>query len=293
MKCTPRLGWLSRPFQAATGALLLLGGGAGGAEPALPPLLAEARSATPQRYAFAVGEQATFLPTPDGRSHYVLRLPTAKAGAPPAPLVVTLHGHGSWALDEFALWQPHLRDRGMGILALQWWFGQGERPQDYYQPHEIFRMVDTILRDLKTAPRTVLLHGFSRGSANLYGVMALDHDSGRRYALLAVANAGKPGEDFPANLEITRGRFGAEPFAGTHWVTYAGAHDAHPDRDGLAGMREAGAFIRRFGGTVDLAIEDAEGDHGGFHRRTQNVRAALDLYQRLLTETTTTTAGRP
>jgi hypothetical protein len=256
------------------------------------PLFQKAKQASPQRYQFAVDRHAILQTTPDGKSFYLLWLPEGSGPEAIPPLIVTLHGHGSWVFDEFFLWQPHLAKRGYGILALQWWFGQGERMNDYYLPRQIHEIMETALAQRHVPPRRALLHGFSRGSANIYGVTAFDRAAKQHYVLLTVANAGKPGRDFPVNMDIDDGRFGTQPFADTHWVLYAGAKDPHPDRDGIAGMREARDWIKRLGGTVDLLIEDPNGDHGGFHRNPDNLNAALDLFARLLADPSKRAADR-
>ena len=239
----------------------------------------QARVERGPRLAFALEHGARILPTPDGRSFYVLWTPP---GVTSPPLVVTLHGHGSYALDEFPLWYPELTRRGYGIVALQWWFGGGESQERYFSPEQLYRNIDLILHQLGARPRSALAHGFSRGSANIYGVTALDVSSGNHFFALTVANAGKASSDFPINTAIERGAFGPRPFESTRWVTCAGALDANPDRDGVAGMRETAAWVRRLGGTVELAIEDPRGDHGAFHRNPANMRAALDVFARLL-----------
>jgi hypothetical protein len=246
------------------------------------PLFQKAAKADKERHDFAVSKGAKFLPTPDGKSFYIIWLPLSASPQKPPPVVFTLHGHGSWAFDEFFLWHPHIAEAGIGIIALQWWFGEGETPKDYYRPREIEKIMSSILRSQKIAGRTVLAHGFSRGSANIYGLTALDNRS-EKFILLTVANAGKAGADFPINRDIASGVFGPRPFEGTLWVTYAGAKDPHPDRDGIPGMREAQDWIRRYGGTVKLVIED-EGDHGGFHRNPANVKKALEVFKQLLAE---------
>jgi len=54
-----------------------------------------------------------------------------------------------------------------------------------------------------------------------------------------------------------------------------------PERDGIQGMRETAEWIQKYGGTVDLAIEDPDGGHGGFHRNPKNTNAALDVFDKL------------
>lgn len=240
-------------------------------------LLEKAKTADAQRYQYALKSGAQILPTPDGRSFYVLWKPKS---AGPVPMIVTLHGHGSWAFDEFFLWHRFALERGFGILALQWWFGEGERFQDYLTPHEMYRTIDQVLKKEGVGPNRSLLHGFSRGSANSYAVAAFDRNMHNNYFAVFVANAGKASTDFPPNADIQNGKFGATPLKGTRWITYAGAKDPHPERSGIAGMREAKLWIEKYGGQVVLAIEDPTGDHGGFHRNPNNVTQALDEFQK-------------
>ncbi len=245
-------------------------------------LLEQARRESPDRFRYALENGANIDITPDSKTFYILWLPkNAMTGEPP-PIIATIHGHASWAFDEFYLWHKEAAERGYGVLAIQWWLGEGERYQDYLMPHEIYRIIDQVLEREGVGAESVLFHGFSRGSANCYAVTALDRTKGRGYFTLTVANAGKPSAGFPPNAEIEDGVFGPKPFGGTHWVTFAGGKDPNPDRDGIEGMREAASWIRRYGGIVDLAIEDKNADHGGFHKDPKNMRAALDIFQKRL-----------
>ncbi len=246
------------------------------------PLLQQAKTASPQRYPYAIEQGAQILPARDGKSFYVWWLPAGSDPANPPPIIVTLHGHASWAFDEFFLWHPYAAERGYGILALQWWFGGGEAINDYYSPQEMYPLIAEILQANRVRPQTVLLHGFSRGSANTYGLTALDRASGNNFFLLTIANAGGRGGDFPINQSIDKGDFGPQPFANTHWVMVCGMNDPNPDRDGCPAMNAARQWVLQHGGVVDLLIEDPNGDHGAFHRNPGNVNAALDVFAQLL-----------
>lgn len=244
------------------------------------PLFQQAQKANPQRVRFALEKGARFLPTPDGRSFLLLWTPPGFEKATSRSLMVTLHGHASWAYDEFFLWYPFVVKRGYGILALQWWFGKGESPQDYYSPQAMYRIVEEKLQELGIQSENVLLHGYSRGAANTYALTALDRQRSR-FFLLTIANAGGAAEDFPPNRDICEGRFGPQPFQDVHWVLYAGGKDPHPERDGIPAMERTRAFVARYGGKVDLFIQDPHGEHGGFHRTPQHVEKALDLFDQL------------
>lgn len=238
-------------------------------------LLAQARAVHSDRYQFAQDQGAQIVPTPDGKSFYLLWIPQNFRGT----IIAALHGHSGWAFDEFFQWQPFAASRGHAILALQWWFGGDDKPSDYYQPNELYPIFNAALREQKIQPGKVLLHGFSRGSSNIYAVTALDRDSHTNWFGMTIANAGMPSPDYPPNVEIANGKYGANVFAGTHWVMYCGYLDPSPD-SGCPGMRQARDWVTRFGGTVDLLIEDKNGDHGGFHRNPTNVNAALDVFDR-------------
>ena len=258
--------------------------------PARPPalsvaaqtLLAQARAANPTRYQFALDQGARIAPTGDGKSFYVLWFPPYFQTTPHRAMIATLHGHASWAFDEFYLWQPYAAQRGYAILALQWWFGGGEKITDYYLPQAMYPIFESVFRQHNIQAGNVLLHGFSRGSANIYAITALDRDTRQNFFGLTIANAGMASPDFPPNLEITSGKFGNAAFAGTHWVMYCGEHDPNPNRDGCPAMRQTRDWVTKFGGTLYLLIEDKNGDHGGFHRNPVNVTAALDVFARLL-----------
>ncbi|MBI4860859.1 MAG: hypothetical protein HY815_11460 [Candidatus Riflebacteria bacterium] len=212
-------------------------GPAPGPEPSR--LLEQARQANPERYRFALARGARIGYTRDGSTFYLLWTPPGRgADRSPGPVIATLHGHASYAFDELFLWHRQAAARGIGILALQWWKGRGERFQDYLLPREIYRALDDALREAGVRSGQVMLHGFSRGSANSYAVTAIDRQTRNNYFALVVANAGKPGRDFPDNVDLERGRFGPRPLTGTNWVLYCGMHDPNPDRAGCQGMAE-------------------------------------------------------
>ncbi len=244
-------------------------------------LLKRAKRERAPRYQAAVQEGAQIGMTPEGQSFYVLWLPPGSTAEKMPPMVVTISGHDGWAFDDFYVWKDFVKKRGYGLLAIQWWMGTGEEITDYLTPDEIYKASDAVLSKLKVKPGTVMFHGFSRGSTNTYAVAAIDRFLKKNYFALIVANSGKASSGYPPTRAIEDGQFGNQPLSGTKWVTFAGALDANPERDGIPGMRETAQWIQRMGGTVELAIEDQEADHGGFHRRPQNADAALDVFEKV------------
>jgi hypothetical protein len=245
------------------------------------PLIEKAKQQRMPRVKYALDNGAEVGLTSDGKSFYLLWFPEGYSAQNPPPMIATMHGHDGWTFEDFYVWHRFLKERKYGLLAIQWWLGEGEGTNDYLLSNEIYRTFDEVFRKLNVKPGTAMLHGFSRGAANIYPVAVMDRSLKKDYFALFVANAGKANSNYPPVHEIEQGRFGEKPLEGSHWVTFGGGKDPNPDRDGIQGMREAGEWIRKYGGTVDLAIEDPDSGHGGFHRNPQNTNAALNVFDKL------------
>lgn len=247
-------------------------------------LLNRARTANPQRYQFAIDRGAQIGVTSDHRSFYLLWYPPSKAAGPAInkTLIVTMHGSASYAFDEFFLWYDAAIKHGHGILALQWWFPDQAPPQDYYSPAEVYSAIEPVLKQQNLRPGRVLLHGFSRGSANGYYVSLFDRQSKNNFFGINLANAGGASTDYPLYIDVNSGKYGSSPFTGMRWLTFCGGQDPNPNRDGCPAMRRTADFIRQFGGTVDLAIEDQNTGHGGFHQNAAYPDLALTAFDTVL-----------
>ena len=240
-------------------------------------LIKKAAATRPVRYAAAIKSGVRLLPTTDARTFLLWWYPAGVPKAERRP-IVTLHGHASWVFDEFRLWKKYAEERRFGILAPQWWFGKDESTKGYMTPQEIYAQVrKRFAREGITRGRAIL-HGFSRGSTNVYSIAAMDVHSGNRFFGLIIANAGSAIPDYPPTREIDEGEYGDKPFADTRWVLYCGKLDENPDRDGCPGMERTSRWIEEKGGTIALFIKDPKGGHGGFHQNPANIRRALEAY---------------
>lgn len=226
-------------------------------------------------YASAKKLAPQVVPTSDGKSFLVIWKPD---GEIPKRWIVSLHGSKGFATDDLAIWYPHLKGRNLGLVSVQWWNGKGDMPQAYLPPQQIYREIDTALQRLGVLPGTVMLHGFSRGSANAYAVVALDRGRGRRYFSLAVASSGGVGIDFPPNRELVAGRFGHRPLEGSRWITVAGGRDQNPERDGISGMRRTAEWLHDQGAEIVDRIEDANAGHGALVTQAGNAKRVLDYF---------------
>ncbi len=218
--------------------------------------------------------QPEIVPTSDGRSFLVVWRPSADTGR----WIVSLHGTSGFATDDLAIWHPSVKGLGVGLVCVQWWLGEGDDRKSYLTPEQIYREVDVAARKLGIRPGAAMLHGFSRGAANSYAVMALDAGRGRRYFSLAVASSGGVAIDYLPTRSIVSGTYGESPLRGTRWVTCAGDRDGNPDRDGFPGMRRTAAWLREQGAIVVESIEDPREGHGALHRNPDNARRVLGLF---------------
>ncbi len=221
-------------------------------------------------YAGAERLRPELRPTSDGRSFVAIW----RAKPKPKRWIVSLHGAGhparGFATDDLALWAPCLKDRDVGLICLQWWLGTGSARSDFYTPEQIERELEIVLEELGVRPGEAMLHGFSRGAANLYAVKGLDQ---RRYFRLVVASSGAMEPDYPPNRAIPAGAL-----RGTRWITVAGARDPNPDRSGVSGMRRTARWLREQHACVVLEIEDPQAGHGALFLNPDNVRKVLDLF---------------
>lgn len=227
-------------------------------------------------FAAAAKLKPDILPTSDGQSFLVVW----KATTRPKRWIVSLHGSDGFATDDLAIWHPHLNNRDVGVVCVQWWLGSGDKLTSYYTPEQIYREVALALQKLGVEPGTAMLHGFSRGSANSYAVMALDAGQGHRFFMLAVASSGGVGLDYPPTRAIADGTYGKDPLKDTRWVTSAGGRDPHPDRDGIPGMRRTAAWLKEQGAIVLDSIEDPDQGHGALMLNARNTRHVLDLFSK-------------
>ena len=240
-----------------------------GAGSAAPERAEPARPTPPSRAAEAIRLGAREYRTQDGRSHALVWQPQGGIEG----WIVTLHGSEGQATDEIVLWQPAAAKRRLGIIALQWWLGG----DSYYALPDIRREVEVLMARTGATRDRTLLHGFSRGAANLYALVAMDGRQARPLFRHVLANAGGMSADYPPNRAAGEGRFGAAPYRGTDWWLYCGDRDPHPDRDGCPAMRRTQAWLEQRGARTMLRA-DPSGDHGGFHRNVDNIDAALDWF---------------
>lgn len=204
-----------------------------------------------------------------------------KAVPRPTHWIVSLHGSHGFATEDLVVWAPHLQDRPVGIVCLQWWLGEGDSTSSYLTPTEIYANLTSLLQELRVPAGKVMLEGFSRGAANIYAVAAIDAGkSGKHWFSLCVAQSGGVSPDYPPTRAIDEGGYGPNPLRGTRWITVGGGKDPHPERDGSPAMRRTATWLEAHGATVLAMIDDPEQGHGAMHRSQANTARVLEIFLR-------------
>lgn len=190
-------------------------------------------------------------------------------------VLVTLHGHQSWASKSAVVWEDEVRARGWAHLAVQWWYGRSDDTQGYARPSEIYPWMVEALRRHGVQPGRVIFQGFSRGSAISYAMTFLDRQNTAPYVAVTISNSGSMTDDYPPNRAFLSGDAGEQPFAHTHWILYCAERDQE-QQNACDRMAWGAQQIQRLGGAVELFIRDPQGPHGGFMRQP-NLKQAMDL----------------
>lgn len=233
------------------------------------------RAERERKFTPVTGMTPSVIPMTNGKSFFLLWKPT---GQLPQQWIVSLPGSKGFATDEFALWSRTLAGMGIGLVEVQWWLGTGDRTEDYLALREIYREIDILLSRIGVVSHSALLHGFSRGSANIYAIAALDRMKGHRYFDVIVANSGGASVDYPPTHDITTGVYGDAPFRGTRWVTVCGYKDPNPDRDGCPAMERTADWLKGYGATIGMVIQDPAAGHGALHTNPVNAKHLIDWY---------------
>ena len=220
----------------------------------------------------------------DGKTYFIYGAPAGQNNKETKTIIISLPGHGTTADDGYEAWKDHL-DGSFALAEFNWWRGTGEKKTDYYDPASVVLQVRAFLdKQGYESSDIVILHGFSRGSANTYAVIANDRISRGSVFDAVISNAGKYQSDFPlvegktfTDAEMT------QFFKGMPWVLACGGKDENPTRDGCPGMEETKTFLEAHQADVLGIVTDPNSGHGAFHMSKLGLpKQALDLIRAAL-----------
>lgn len=192
----------------------------------------------------------------------------------PRGVLVTLHGHGASAYDELYLWYEVARDEGFAILAVQWWDTVLESESDYMAPKPLYETIQGLVqKHWGTKPPPVVLHGFSRGSAQTFPLVPFDRVGDKIFAGV-ISNAGVMEARYTPVNQIEGGSFGSQPFAGLDWILACVEDDPKADMCGCPGMEKTEPWLEKLGAEAEI-LRVARGGHGGFQNDEASMKKAL------------------
>lgn len=220
----------------------------------------------------------------DGKTYFSYGAPAGQNNKSPKKIIISLPGHGTLADDGYQAWSGHLEGTGYAIAEFNWWDGEGETMGDYYSPTKAVGQIREFLKDEGyTSGDVVVLHGFSRGSANTYAVIVSDKQAKAPVFDAVISNSGKYQSDFPLSAQTLSDSQITRLFNGIPWVLSCGGTDPNPERDGCAGMTETNTWLEAHGVNVLALLTDPNLGHGAFHKSTLELpKQALTLIDEAL-----------
>lgn len=249
-------------------------------------VLSLAKEEDAEQFAFADQKGAEIIPVDNNMSYAVWWQPE-NFDASTGTVVVSLHGHGDYAIQDFKVWYPELAQRNVAYLGLQWWFGRSLENEGYYEPDRIYSLIAEQLEAKNITAGNVIFEGFSMGGARSYGVALYDKACGNNYFGVNIANSGPWEDGYPLYAEILTKQYGETPFEGTHWILFCGDQDENEFATTQVthvcdGMENTKQRLEDMGGTVNLFIQDPTGNHGSFMINSDNVDEAMDEAEKIL-----------
>jgi pimeloyl-ACP methyl ester carboxylesterase len=239
-----------------------------------------AKAGNADAYSFTTSHNAEIISLDKGNTYGVWWQPENFDPAT-STIVVSLHGHGGWATQDFTVWYPNLAQRNYAYFGLQWWFGRSLENDGYYDIPEMYELIVTGLKEKGITSGNIVFQGFSMGGARSYGVALLDKQSANPLFDVSIANSGPWEDNYPMYADVLAGKYGEQPFAGTTWMLFCGDKDENEEVKTsyvhvCDGMDHTQDVLRQYGGTVAYFLKDPNGEHGSLMRLQSNFDAMFD-----------------
>lgn len=204
------------------------------------------------------------IATKEGDQYFYYGAPAGHNNASPKKILITLHGTGGSAENDYEIWKPYIQNTQFALAALNWWDGSGDQTSDYSTPEAISTQIHDFLTSQGYAAKDVVVfEGFSRGSANSYSVVA--HDRASQNPVIDVAVSSSGGVQ-TAYYELMTKSIAAKAqlniFADVYWILACGSKDPNPERDGCEAMETAKQFVSAKGASVLGVLSDPDSGHG-------------------------------
>ena len=234
-------------------------------------------------------DSADTLPSPekitssDGKTYFIYGAPAGQNNKDTKRIIVSLPGHGTTADDGYKAWKTHIEGGQYALAEFNWWDGNGENKTDYYSPPDAVKQIREFLTSQDyTSNDIVILHGFSRGSANTYAVIANDRIDSKPVFDAVISNSGRYEADFPLSSKTLTDTEITKLFKNFPWILVCGGKDPNT-KSGCPGMEDTKSFLTAHQANVLALLTDPNQGHGVFHMSSLGLpKQALELIENAL-----------
>ncbi len=183
-------------------------------------------------------------------------------------IVTSLHGNGGCAERMFNFWYRNRSLHKFGIIALQYAETDSSGNLHFDDSRTIYsnllEIINQLREHLHMEDVPLVLHGFSRGSARVFEIAALDRaPDGMRAFSAFIADSGTVFPENQGRLSQLLREFGETAcYKGANFWVYCGGRD-HRGRT-CRGLARMCAFVREHGGKINTFYQYPPGGHGIF-----------------------------
>ena len=170
-------------------------------------------------------------------------------------IIISLHGNGGHAERMFNFWYRNRCFHNYAIIALQYAATDNHGKMQFQDCREIYRNLRFIVNHLKksgliNSSDALILHGFSRGSARIFELAALDRSKEGMHIFSAfIADSGTSLAENKGRLPQFLRNLSPDAYNGARFWLYTGSRD-HGGRT-VIGMGKMKKFIINHGGKID------------------------------------------
>lgn len=224
----------------------------------------------------------TKVTSSDQKTYFVYGAPAGQNNKHPKRIIVSLPGHSTSADDGYKAWKTHIEGGQYALAEFNWWDGKADQTPNYYTPTAGTQQIQAFLKSQGyTSSDIIILHGFSRGSANTYGYIANDKRSASPVFDAVISNSGQyepyypiiDGESNPSPDQLTK------YYKGMPWILVCGGKDTD-SKTSCESMAKTKAFLEIHQAKVLATLTDPNQGHGVFHMSSlQLPKQALELIE--------------
>lgn len=222
----------------------------------------------------------TKVTSADGKTYFVYGAPAGQNNKRPKRIIVSLPGHSTTADTGYEAWKNHVVGGQYALAEFNWWDGKADEVPNYYSPTKGVEQIQAFLKSQGyTTADTIVLHGFSRGSANTYGFVVNDKRSANPIFDAVISNSGQYEPNFPVidnGSNPTPDQL-TQYYRNMPWILVCGGKDTD-SKTSCDAMAKTKSFLEIHQAKVLATLTDPNQGHGVFHKSSMQLpKQALEL----------------